>query len=70
MPRVSPHLAFSKVYKKEDARQCSVYFTRGIAKRPTRNKQSTPTPYRYIDTPCRGVDIRQVRAFTLLTLRV
>ena len=35
------------------------YLTGGIAKRLTRNKQSTPTPYRDIDTPCRGVDIRQ-----------
>lgn len=28
----------------------SVYHTRGIAKRLTRNKQPTPTPRRYIST--------------------
>lgn len=36
----------------------SVYQIRGIAKRHSGNKQSTPTPRRYVCTPpsCRGVD--------------
>ena len=32
----------------------SVYLFEGIAKRPFRNKQSTPTPYRYISNPLSG----------------
>lgn len=32
----------------------TVYLNRGIAKRLTQNKQSTPTPCRYVD-PARGV---------------
>ena len=35
------------VYKEESTGHCSVYLNRGIAKRPTRNKQSTPTPCQY-----------------------
>ena len=57
----SSHLAICGY--KESAGLCSVYLFVGIAKHPISNKQSTPTPNRYIDTPCRGVDIRQARAF-------
>lgn len=35
----------------------SVYLTPGIAKRLVYDKQSTPTPYRNIMSPCRGVDM-------------
>ncbi len=33
----------------------TAYLNRGIAKRLIQNKQSTPTPCRYVD-PTRGVD--------------
>lgn len=52
-----PNLAVNKrvwFIKKGRRETLPVYLTRGIAKRPTRNKQSTPTPYRYISNPLPG----------------
>lgn len=39
------------VIKKKSVERCSVYRNGGIAKRQTQDKQSTPTPCRYIATP-------------------
>lgn len=57
MPPMSSNLAIKIVEK--SVGHCSVYHHGGIAKRLSRNKQSTPTPLSNISTPCRGVDMRQ-----------
>ena len=54
---MSSNLAIKIVEK--SVGHCSVYHHGGIAKRLSRNKQSTPTPLSNISTPCRGVDMRQ-----------
>ena len=53
LPRVGMVIKNSKAWNNV------CYLIRGIAKRLYSDIQSTPTPHRYLDSPCRGVDIRQ-----------
>ncbi len=67
VPPVSPNLAINNlvywVIKCENVGHCSVYFLRGIAKRPNRNKQPTPRYTYMYNTPTYGVSIGTHRRF-------